>query len=241
MVTTSGSRKVIDSPASCVSSVVPSSWAMPCFPVTGIQNGVFTVPALGAGVWVEFEQGNPPIRWTRTDVLRLIGVDEVAADHHDVEPISEFGAGCHGGDDVLVQLAAGKLLIGELAGRSARELRLRQFNPDVTFRVDPAEVEVVEPARVSAWEGQAKGGVRAGRDAHVMTVHAPKDGDATIGVIGASCRRFALFRVMVRYISTGASMPSRARPFRSVTRVAATRVSRAVFTGSSDFSTGQAW
>lgn len=29
-------------------------------------------------------------------------------------------------------------------------------------------------------EGGAKGGVRAGRDAHVRTVHAPKDGDATI-------------------------------------------------------------
>lgn len=29
-------------------------------------------------------------------------------------------------------------------------------------------------------EGQAKGGVRAGRDAHVRTVHAPKDGDTTI-------------------------------------------------------------
>jgi hypothetical protein len=42
-----------------VSSVLPSSWAMPCFPVSGIQNGVFTVPPVGAGVWVEFEQGNP--------------------------------------------------------------------------------------------------------------------------------------------------------------------------------------
>ncbi|GAB2984644.1 NYN domain-containing protein [Nocardioides montaniterrae] len=29
-------------------------------------------------------------------------------------------------------------------------------------------------------EGGAKGGVRPGRDAHVRTVHAPKDGDATI-------------------------------------------------------------
>lgn len=29
-------------------------------------------------------------------------------------------------------------------------------------------------------EGQAKGGVRAGKDAHVRTVHAPKDGDAAI-------------------------------------------------------------
>ena len=40
-------------------TIVPSSWAMPCFPVSGIQNGVFTVPPIGAGVWVEFEQGNP--------------------------------------------------------------------------------------------------------------------------------------------------------------------------------------
>ena len=30
-------------------------------------------------------------------------------------------------------------------------------------------------------EGGAKGGVRAGRDAHVRTVHAPRDGDTTIG------------------------------------------------------------
>ena len=29
-------------------------------------------------------------------------------------------------------------------------------------------------------EGQAKSGVRAGRDAHVRTVHAPRDGDAAI-------------------------------------------------------------
>lgn len=29
-------------------------------------------------------------------------------------------------------------------------------------------------------EGQAKGGVRPGRDAHVRTVHAARDGDATI-------------------------------------------------------------
>ena len=42
-----------------VSGLIPSSWAMPCFPVTGIQNGVFTVPPIGAGVWVEFEQGDP--------------------------------------------------------------------------------------------------------------------------------------------------------------------------------------
>ena len=29
-------------------------------------------------------------------------------------------------------------------------------------------------------EGHAKGGVKAGRDAHVITVHAPRDGDTEI-------------------------------------------------------------
>ena len=48
-----------------VTSVIPSSWAMPCAPVAGIQMGMFTVPLIGSGVWVEFEQGDPdyPI-WT---------------------------------------------------------------------------------------------------------------------------------------------------------------------------------
>ena len=42
-----------------ISNVIPTSWAMPCLPVTGIQSGAFMVPPVGAGVWVEFEQGNP--------------------------------------------------------------------------------------------------------------------------------------------------------------------------------------
>ena len=35
-----------------------SSWAMPCVPFAGIQSGVFVTPQIGAGVWVEFEQGD---------------------------------------------------------------------------------------------------------------------------------------------------------------------------------------
>lgn len=42
-----------------VSNVAPSSWAMPCVPVAGINMGLFTVPPIGSGVWVEFEQGDP--------------------------------------------------------------------------------------------------------------------------------------------------------------------------------------
>lgn len=48
-----------------VSNVMVSSWALPCAPVGGMQTGMFAVPPIGAGVWVEFEQGDPdyPI-WT---------------------------------------------------------------------------------------------------------------------------------------------------------------------------------
>ncbi|TVR51412.1 MAG: baseplate assembly protein [Puniceicoccaceae bacterium] len=42
-----------------VSNIAISSWAMPCFPVAGIQMGIYAVPPIGAGVWVEFEQGDP--------------------------------------------------------------------------------------------------------------------------------------------------------------------------------------
>ena len=36
-----------------------SGWAMPCAPFGGDQVGLFAPPTVGAGVWIEFEQGNP--------------------------------------------------------------------------------------------------------------------------------------------------------------------------------------
>ena len=38
---------------------IPGTWAMPCVPSAGINTGVFTVPMIGAGVWIEFEKGDP--------------------------------------------------------------------------------------------------------------------------------------------------------------------------------------
>ncbi len=42
-----------------------SPWALPCAPYSGNGLGVYTVPPAGAGVWIEFEAGDPsrPI-WT---------------------------------------------------------------------------------------------------------------------------------------------------------------------------------
>jgi len=41
-----------------VGGPTPSTWAMPCTPMAGKQMGVFVVPQIGAGVWVQFEGGD---------------------------------------------------------------------------------------------------------------------------------------------------------------------------------------
>jgi phage repressor protein C with HTH and peptisase S24 domain len=44
------------------------------------------------------------------------------------------------GDDVVVRLAGRSALIGELVRQSTTLVELRQFNPDLAFRVEPAHV-----------------------------------------------------------------------------------------------------
>jgi uncharacterized protein involved in type VI secretion and phage assembly len=36
-----------------------SGWALPCAPFGGNQTGFFALPTVGAGVWIEFEHGDP--------------------------------------------------------------------------------------------------------------------------------------------------------------------------------------
>ncbi len=42
-----------------VTGLIPSTWATPCVPFAGKAEGFFVVPQLGAGVWVEYEDGDP--------------------------------------------------------------------------------------------------------------------------------------------------------------------------------------
>jgi hypothetical protein len=37
---------------------VTTGWALPCAPYAGTGVGLFTIPAVGAGVWIEFEAGD---------------------------------------------------------------------------------------------------------------------------------------------------------------------------------------
>jgi uncharacterized protein involved in type VI secretion and phage assembly len=38
---------------------IESGWAMPCFPFGGSGMGFFALPKVDAGVWIEFEHGDP--------------------------------------------------------------------------------------------------------------------------------------------------------------------------------------
>jgi uncharacterized protein involved in type VI secretion and phage assembly len=49
----------IQAMVSDVAGLIPGTWAMPCVPAAGINTGFFTVPMIGAGVWIEFERGDP--------------------------------------------------------------------------------------------------------------------------------------------------------------------------------------
>lgn len=42
-----------------VSGLTPTTWAMPCVPMAGKQMGAFVVPQIGAGVFLQFEGGDP--------------------------------------------------------------------------------------------------------------------------------------------------------------------------------------
>lgn len=55
-------------------------------------------------------------------------------------------------------------------------------------------------------EGKAKGGVPAGRDGHVRTVHAPRDGDTTIV---AECRTAAERGANVRVVTADRMLAAR--------------------------------
>lgn len=48
-----------------VLGTVPSNWCLPCTPYAGVAAGLFTIPIVGSGVWIEFEAGdvNRPV-WT---------------------------------------------------------------------------------------------------------------------------------------------------------------------------------
>lgn len=92
-----------------VTGLLPSTWAEACIPLagpTGPPMGTYFVPPIGAGVWVEFEQGNvdKPI-WT--------GCRWGASS--DIPPLAH--AGIPASPNIVMQtLAQNTLVISDLPG-----------------------------------------------------------------------------------------------------------------------------
>jgi phage baseplate assembly protein gpV len=88
-----------------VTGSAPSGWALPCFPTGGAADqGTFAVPAEGAQVWAEFEEGNvsQPI-WVGTFYQRTEDVPEAAR----LDPPTTYLFQTPGGHAVRIDEASG--------------------------------------------------------------------------------------------------------------------------------------
>lgn len=92
-----------------VMSLIPSTWAEPCVPLagpTGPPMGVYLVPPIGAGVWVEYEHG---------DLNRPIWVGCRWGSSSDVPPLAR--AGLPVSPNIVLQTAGQQsIVISDLPG-----------------------------------------------------------------------------------------------------------------------------
>ena len=92
-----------------VTNLIPSTWAEPCVPLagpTGPPMGVYMVPPIGAGVWVEYEHGD-------ADYPIWVGCRWGAAS--DVPPLAK--AGLPVAPNIVMQtLGQNSLVISDLPG-----------------------------------------------------------------------------------------------------------------------------
>jgi hypothetical protein len=112
-----------------------SPWALPCAPYTGADQGLHAVPPVGAGVWIEFEAGDParPI-W----VGGWWGRDEA--------PKNEQGSAPKPPQKTL-KSASGLMLALDDDAHTAT-LSDAQGNNLVTLQVDQGQVKVLAATKV---------------------------------------------------------------------------------------------
>lgn len=88
-----------------VLSMVPSTWAECCAPVSGMTGaaaGVFMIPPIGAAVWVEFEHG---------DLNRPIWTGGRWASQSDVPPGAQSPAPIPPGQNIVIQTTLKNVLM----------------------------------------------------------------------------------------------------------------------------------
>jgi uncharacterized protein involved in type VI secretion and phage assembly len=101
-----------------VSGLIPGTWALPCVPFAGPQQGIYVLPPIGSAVWIEYEQGDPdyPV-WTGGFWGSAAEVPALALAGNPASPSIVLASGL-GNSITISDLpgAAGGLLIKSTAG-----------------------------------------------------------------------------------------------------------------------------
>lgn len=126
-----------------------TAWALPCLPFAGPDQGEFTVPPVGAGVWIEFEQGDldRPIWsgcwWPRGDAPEP---EEGAAGSQGTKVI-KTGSGLN----VALDDDGETLAISDGAGSNKMTIRSRNGRIEIEAAqkviVEAPQIELVDGAR----------------------------------------------------------------------------------------------
>ncbi len=134
-----------------VLGLVPSSWAEPCVPLagpTGPPMGIFLVPPIGAGVWVEFEKGDPshPVwvgcRWgAQSDVPLAAQAGNPAAPNMVLQSLTQnrIVISSVPGEGVTIETTAGQL--GPRFELTATSLKL-SCGPLTTLELTPDAIKL---------------------------------------------------------------------------------------------------
>ena len=112
----------------------PSGWALPCAPYAGPQCGLFTIPPIDAGVWIEFEGGDVsrPI-WTGT----WWGIGEVPVDQTGAAPTQTTTKILRSDVGLIIALddAEQTISISDVAGVNLMQIRVLEGTVEVKSAV----------------------------------------------------------------------------------------------------------
>ena len=134
-----------------VLGLIPSTWAEPCVPLagpTGPPMGVFFVPPISAGVWAEFEHGDPnrPIwsgcRWgSQSDVPPAANAGLPAAPNIVIQSLTQnkIIISSVPGEAIVIETTAGSL--GPRFEMTATGLKLT-CGPLTSIELSPTDVKI---------------------------------------------------------------------------------------------------
>jgi uncharacterized protein involved in type VI secretion and phage assembly len=126
-----------------------SGWATPCAPFGGDGMGMFCLPKVGAGVWMEFEQGDPdyPIysgAWWGS-------IAQVPTDVFTPVPYKKFMIKTEGGNVLTLDDSPGPLGGITLQTAGGQSIKMTSLGIEITFSA--SQVVKISPTGFDVFSG----------------------------------------------------------------------------------------